>query len=71
MRGSGWRGSDSWVFRLYVMLQVLIWTAQICTIPRFPMRKTYVAVRASAVPDVTEGRMISGDPEIKPIKKLY
>lgn len=66
---SEWRGSDSWVFRLYVQLQVGIWTAQICTIPRFLMTKTYKAVRTPLKPDVVEGGIRHGKPPI--INKIH
>ena len=50
-RGSGWRwrGSNSWVFRLYMELQVRTWTARLRTIPSlFLMTKTHVAVRKAS-----------------------
>ena len=50
-RGSGWRwrGSNSWVFRLYMELQVRTRTAQLRTIPSlFLMTKTHVAVRKAS-----------------------
>lgn len=55
-------GPNSWVFRLYIGLQVRIWTAQLCRISCFLTTKTDMAMRASPKPGVAEGSMRLGRP---------